>query len=174
MSTDYDSLCPTLTPRARRLLRLIATGMTQGQAAMQCGFSQSRACIIQGSTVGQTYLAEMEKLSAVELMEENAKTELSIKAEINQRILEEAPDTLDRIIALRDAAPEAVALRAAQSLMDMAGFKPKEKVEVEGKFLADPGLAEALSRLANASKLASNSSPEGASSKTPTDGEVAA
>ena len=141
-----------LTPRGRRLLRLIATGMPVGVAAEQCLLTTCRASMIYNSELGREYIAEVEGLGTKELMEENAKLELRVRESIVGTLLEEAPDTLDRLLELRDGDDARVALSASKDLLDRAGYKPKEQIEVEGKVLADPGLAEALKRLCDLSK----------------------
>lgn len=157
--TDYDELCPKLSPRARRFLRLVATGMPIGVAAQQCCFSGSRATVIANSAIGQAYLASTEAGVTDSLIERNSKLELGVREAVLGVIMEEAPETLDRLLQLRDGDDARVALSASKDLLDRAGFKPKEQIEVEGKVLADAGLAEALARLAGLGKSVSEANP---------------
>lgn len=141
---------PNLTPRAKRLLRLLACGQTISEAAMQTSYCISRASIIANSELGKDYILMLEQDSKSALMVENARIELDFKAAALERIKEEIPESLDRLCELRDGAPPAVMLGATVRLLDMAGLTVKQHVEMESKVVADAGVMEAMNRLATA------------------------
>ena len=144
---DYDPLVQSLSPRAKRALRLMACGQTQGQAAAQCAFSSSRMSVIANSTLGKDYLAMVETDVNAALVEENATVELDTKKQALALIAEELPNTVNTLLFHRDSSPPAVSFAAAKHLGELGGLVVKEQVAVESRILADPGVLEALQRL---------------------------
>lgn len=161
-----DSVVPKLTPRAKRLLRLVALGHTQGEAAGMCGYSLNRACILCNSQLGQDYIAMLEADVNQTLVQENAKVELDTKAEAMKLIKADIISNVEVLQSLRDDSPkDEVRLNAAKHLLSVGGIVAKESVEVQGSILADPGTLEAIQRLTQLVKPApvgADPSPAGA------------
>lgn len=142
-----------LSARQRRVLRLIATGLTVAEAAAQCGYSPNRVSTILNSPLGQEYLQGVESLATEELMSQNAEVELGPRAAVMQRLEAELPETLEQLIALRDGPDARVALGAVNSMLDRGGVVAKTAVQVEQRVVADEGVLEALRRLSSATAV---------------------
>lgn len=142
----------SLTPRAKRYLRMIALGKSQQDARMEVGLTANRASLIANSIVGQAYLEEVEQKLLDKTLDLQAERDATpqVTEEIRRVLENEAPETLDRLLQLRDAEDEKVALAASKDLLDRAGFKPTDKMQVESKVIATEGLLEALDRLKKA------------------------
>jgi transposase len=81
---------------------------------------------------------------------ENARKELQqrVTAMVTDRLAEEAPKSLERLVQLRDTArSERVQLIASQDLLDRAGFKAVERVHELHEHILSPEFAELLKRV---------------------------
>jgi len=137
-----------LSPRARKFLRLVALGKDVTEARCLTGFSGSRASVLMHCPCGAKYMEEIEEellAKGIECAAE-AEAELQVSEIISKRLEAEAEDTLDQLIRLRDCADEKVSLAATKDILDRAGFKPTDKMQVESKVIATDGLLEALQR----------------------------
>lgn len=148
MSESADAVVKNLTPRAKRLLRLLATGMRLIDAAAQCAYSYNRAAMIATSTLGKDYIEMVELDVNKAIAEENATVDLDTKKAALQLVKDEVLESTERMIQLRDSSPPAVMFAATKHLMDIAGVKPQDdKAPPPQIILADQGLNEAISRL---------------------------
>lgn len=137
----------SLSSRAKRFLRLVAMGWSSQDARFEVGFSSSRASILLNSTLGCNYLDQLEKELVDKTIEKQAEQDTrSVQEIVRKRFEQEAEESVDRMIALRDGSDEKVAFSAAKDILDRAGFKSKDQIEVESKIIATDGLLEALDR----------------------------
>lgn len=143
-----------LMPRAKRLLRLMASGYTMTDAANMCGYTLTRACILAHSTIGQEYIAMIEKDVNAAFVEEVANVDLDVRKVALDRIREEIPESVDRMFQLRDNAPPNVMFAATKHLLDIAGVRPVEEKQGSQIILADAGMLEAVQRLVGQAKTA--------------------
>ena len=119
-----------ITTKARQLMRLLVSGETITAAAKKVGYSLSHASSLSNSDI---FVREMELMQkdirdkTVEMVAERDVIEMA-----RERLRKEVDPSIERIVALRDAAEkEDVQLRAAMDILDRAGLKHTEKVDVD-------------------------------------------
>ena len=134
----------TLSPRHRKLMRILLAGRTLQEAADELGFSLGRASVVVNSALFKEEMAKMEEQIAKGVIEIESEKEY-IDGGVRVKLEEEAMRSLNVLIGLRDgASSERVKQVSALEILDRAGYKASEKVESKVQLDASTGLLNAL------------------------------
>lgn len=138
-----------LSPRAKRAVRMHVSGMANIDIAQILGMAPGTVSRNINSEAGKAYIDELSGTQDSLFIEKLVKEESAVtNAERVRQILEEeSVPTINKLLELRDSTDEKVALSAANSLLDRAGHKAKDAVEVGGKLEASPELLGAIALL---------------------------
>jgi hypothetical protein len=150
-SESYDQLQPQkLSPRMKSALRLVYDGWSQKDIAEATGYNQPRIAILANSDVGKVYLEELDSAVTAKVAGVHADFAASPKKmDVRKRLEDEAATSLETLLAIRDGSLEDPRLLASvsQDLLDRAGYKSPDKVEVDARVLATQPVIDALNFL---------------------------
>ena len=152
-----------LSPRHRKLMRLMVSGVTMGDACRELGFSVARASTVVRSELFQAEMAKMIKEVDGGVVEaEVVKTgRLSGVKDRLERLAESAVDVLEEKL---DSESDSVGLNAAKDILDRAGVVKEERVRANVAVEPSQSFIDTLNRIRR-----ENAEPE-----TDTGGEVQA
>lgn len=135
----------SLSPNAKRYIRMVLGGIDPADAARLLGYGHSTGSRIYHSIIGQEYIASIEGRLDDDMVAQAVEDAKKPMEDRVRRILEEeSVVTLQTLIGLRNSEDEKISLAASRDILDRAGITAKTEVknvvEVEGT----PGLMAAL------------------------------
>jgi transposase len=126
-----------LSVRQEEALSLLLTGLPAAEVAQRLGTSPS---------VVYRWMKEPQFAAALEQAKDQLRQR--VMDVVGNRLAEEAPRSLDTVVALRDGArSERTRLAAAQDILDRAGFKAVERVHQLHEHILSPEFAELIRRV---------------------------
>lgn len=136
-----------LTSRHRVLMRLLITGMSQGDAAEVVGMSEPRVSVVARSELFQREMETMRR----EIDKGVVKEQVDVVGECRRALEELAPTAVKRLGQLLDnAESEGVRARVAGDILDRVGLKGVERVEAKVMPMVPEGLLDALREMRGA------------------------
>ena len=144
LSESYKKVMPKqLNGRHRALMRKLCAGIPLKQAAEELGMCYQGAMVVNRSPLFQKeYKRMQEQIDQLFVAGEADKDQVYT---VRERIKKESPASLDKLLKLRDnAASEGVQERVSMDLLNRAGLKAVEKVEVDTTVEVGESVADAL------------------------------
>lgn len=135
-----------LSSRMKAALRLVFDGWSQADICEATGYNQCRISVIVNSPVGKAYLAELDKATLDKVATAQADFAVSKnKMAIRERLETEAAASLETLLAIRDgSADPRLTATVSMDLLDRAGYKGPDKVEIDARVLATQPVIDAL------------------------------
>lgn len=126
-------------------LRLLLLGWSLEDVCKAFSITKPRMSAIKHSAVGEEYIKHLSTLTDQQFAQAAASSALPPKIkDVRARLEEEAPKNLDRLIQLREVADDNVSARVSMDMLDRAGYKAPDKVEMTAKVLSSEALVAAL------------------------------
>ena len=144
LSESYKKVMPkALNGRHRALMRKLCAGITLKVAAEELGMCYQSAMTVNRSPLFQKEIKRMqEQIDQLFVAGEADKDQIYT---VRERIKSESPASLDKLLKLRDnAESEGVQERVSMDLLNRAGLKAVEKVEVDATVEVGESVADAL------------------------------